>query len=80
MRTNIVIDDKLTDEAFALTGLKTKRELIELALQELVRMKKKAQQRGLCDAFEALHKLNLNTDPFPCVARQNRANPFADEL
>jgi hypothetical protein len=80
MRTNIVIDEKLTNEAFALTGLKTKRELVEFALQELVRLKKKANQQGLCDVFEALHKLELSDDPFPRVERQNRSNPFADEL
>ena len=30
MRTNIVIDDKLMDEALRATGLKTKREAVEL--------------------------------------------------
>ena len=33
MRTNIVIDDRLMDEALRATGLKTKREAVELALQ-----------------------------------------------
>ena len=39
MRTNIVLDEALTQEAFALTGLKTKSELINYALLELVRLR-----------------------------------------
>ncbi len=37
MRTNVVLDDDLMREAFALTGIHTKRELIHTALQELIR-------------------------------------------
>ena len=36
MRTNIVIDDKLMQEAFQYTHLKTKKEIINLALKEFV--------------------------------------------
>jgi Arc/MetJ family transcription regulator len=36
MRTNIEIDDELMREAKRLTGLKTKREAVDLALRELV--------------------------------------------
>lgn len=80
MRTNIVLDEALTHEAFALTGLKTKRELINYALLELVRIKRKSANKSLCDAFEALHKLQLADDPFPEIKRENRSNPFADQL
>ncbi len=41
MRTNIVLDDDLIEEAFAVTGLRTKREVVRLALQELVRARRK---------------------------------------
>ena len=41
MRTNIVLNDELVNEAFELTGLRTKRELVHLALQELVRQRRK---------------------------------------
>lgn len=41
MRTNIVLDDELIEEAFAVTGLRTKREVVHLALQELVRARRK---------------------------------------
>ena len=36
MRTNIVIDDKLVADAMKLSGVKTKREVVELALRRLV--------------------------------------------
>jgi Arc/MetJ family transcription regulator len=39
MRTNIVIDDALMDEAIKLTGAKTKKEAVELGLRTLVRIK-----------------------------------------
>lgn len=41
MRTNIVLDETLVKEATALTGIRTKRELIDLALQELIRSRRK---------------------------------------
>ena len=41
MRTNIVLDDDLVQEAFSLTGVRTKRELVYLALTELVRQRRK---------------------------------------
>lgn len=40
MRTNIVIDDALMREAKRLSGMKTKRDTVELALKTLVRLKK----------------------------------------
>lgn len=40
MRTNIVIDDKLIAEAMSLTGIRTKREVVDTALRTLVRLRK----------------------------------------
>ncbi len=40
MRTNIVLDDELVAEAMKLTGAKTKREVVHLALVELVRRRR----------------------------------------
>jgi Arc/MetJ family transcription regulator len=45
MRTNIVIDDVLMKEALKVTGLKTKREAVELGLQTLVRLNRQARIR-----------------------------------
>lgn len=49
MRTNIVIDDRLMDEVIKLTGVKTKKEAVELGLLTLIRIKKQEkikQYRG----------------------------------
>lgn len=40
MRTNIVIDDKLMRDTLRATGLKTKREAVELGLQTLLRLRR----------------------------------------
>jgi len=45
MRTNIVIDDELMANALKLTGLKTKREAVELGLKTLVTLKKQEKIR-----------------------------------
>ncbi len=47
MRTNIVIDDKLMRDTLRATGLKTKREAVELALQTLLRLRRQADIRLL---------------------------------
>ncbi len=47
MRTNIVIDDRLMRDALRTTGLKTKREAVELGLQTLVRLKAQEEIRKL---------------------------------
>lgn len=41
MFTNIDIDEKLLEEAFRLTDIKTKKELINLALKEFVEAHKR---------------------------------------
>ncbi len=40
MRTNIVIDDNLIGDVIKLTGVKTKREAVELGLKTLISLKK----------------------------------------
>jgi Arc/MetJ family transcription regulator len=45
MRTNIVIDDRLMADALKLTGIKTKREAVELGLKSLIRQKKQQDIR-----------------------------------
>jgi Arc/MetJ family transcription regulator len=46
MRTNIVIDDRLMDEAMRATGLKTKRDTVELGLKTLLRLRKQEKIRN----------------------------------
>jgi len=47
MRTNIVIDDRLMRDALKATGLKTKKEAVELGLQTLVQLRQQADIRKL---------------------------------
>jgi Arc/MetJ family transcription regulator len=47
MRTNIVIDDKLMRDALRATGLRTKREIVELGLRTLVRLRQQSEIRTL---------------------------------
>jgi len=47
MRTNIVIDDNLMRDTLRATGLKTKREAVELGLQTLLRLRKEAAIRRM---------------------------------
>jgi Arc/MetJ family transcription regulator len=45
MRTNILIDDDLMEAAMQATGVKSKKETVELALQTLVRLAKQQSIR-----------------------------------
>lgn len=41
MRTNIVLDDALVEEAMILSGAKTKKELVARALREFITTRKR---------------------------------------
>ncbi len=45
MRTNIVIDDKLMKDTLRATGLKTKREAVELGLRTVLRLRQQEDLR-----------------------------------
>ncbi|MBI4292841.1 MAG: type II toxin-antitoxin system VapB family antitoxin [Betaproteobacteria bacterium] len=45
MRTNIVIDDKLMKDVLRATGIKTKREAVELGLRTLLRLRQQEEIR-----------------------------------
>lgn len=47
MRTNVVLDQALVTEAFKYARVKTKRDLLDLALREYVRQHKRADVRQL---------------------------------
>ena len=66
MRTNIELDDDLVAEAFALTGARTKRELVRLGLQELIRSRKKK------DLFDLAGRLELTEDYNHKALRETR--------
>jgi Arc/MetJ family transcription regulator len=53
MRTNIVLNDELVNEAFKYAkGVHTKRELVEIALQEFVNNRKMRDIRELRGEIE----------------------------
>ena len=51
MRTNIVIDDKLMQDTLRATGLRTKKEAVELALRTLLRLQQQSEGRSLRGAL-----------------------------
>ncbi|MGV3579672.1 type II toxin-antitoxin system VapB family antitoxin [Brevundimonas sp.] len=46
MRTNIEIDDALMSETLKVTGLKTKRDAVELGLRTLLQLRRQAELRA----------------------------------
>ena len=47
MRTNIVLDENLIERAQKLTGIKTKREVVQEALRTLILLREQAEARNL---------------------------------
>ena len=47
MRTNIVINEDLMNEAMSLTQLKTKKAVVETGLKLLIQLKKQEQLKNL---------------------------------
>ena len=63
MRTSIVIDDKLMKDTMKATGLKTKRETVELGLRTLLRLRQQQdirQLRGKLDWQGDLDKMRAD--------------------
>lgn len=70
MRTNIVLDDELVERARQLTGIKTKREIVDRALRLLVRLYEQAGVRRLrgelrCDGYLDEMRRSRRTDAAP---------------
>jgi Arc/MetJ family transcription regulator len=47
MRTNIVLDENLIERAQKLTGIKTKREVVQEALRTLILLREQGEARNL---------------------------------
>jgi Arc/MetJ family transcription regulator len=63
MRTNIVLDDKLIARAQKLTGIKTKREVVQEALRALILLREQGEIRSLRGKLKwqgNLHKSRLS--------------------
>ena len=52
MRTNIVIDDDLLNEAFSVSNARTKKDLIHEALTEFIRIKKRKDMTELAGSIK----------------------------
>ena len=66
MRTNVVLDDVLVQEALALSGLKTKKDIISIALQEFVDSRKRK------NLLELSGKIKFRDDYDYKAARQGK--------
>ena len=63
MRTNIDIEDKLMKDTLRATGLKTKREVVELGLRTLLRLRQQQEIRRLRGKLDWQGDLNaMRTD------------------
>jgi Arc/MetJ family transcription regulator len=63
MRTNIVIDDAIMNEAMMLSKIKTKKAVVETGLKLLVQIKKQEQIKSLRGKLKwdgDLEKMRLN--------------------
>jgi len=63
MATNLATNNELLDSAFNIGGLKTKRETVNLALEEFI------QKRKRKEAMELLGKIDFRSDWNPRLAR-----------
>lgn len=64
MRTNIVIDDKLMKDTLKATGLKTKREAVELGLRTLLRLRRQEEVKRFRGKLNWQGDLDaMRTDP-----------------
>lgn len=52
MRTNIDIDDELIKEAMKLTGIKTKKGVVEKALAQMVSLKKQERIKQIRGKYQ----------------------------
>jgi Arc/MetJ family transcription regulator len=52
VRTNIVIDDALLEEAFSVSKARTKKDLVHEALRELIRIKRRKDMTELAGSIE----------------------------
>ena len=52
MRTNIIIDDTLMTDALKASGVKTKKEAVELGLRTLIRLNQQRELRSMKGRLE----------------------------
>ena len=58
MRTNIDIDDELLEEAFSVSSVRSKKDLIHDALREYIRLKKRKDLTELAGTIDFIDGFN----------------------
>ena len=58
MRTNVVLDENLIEEAIRLSGAKTKRDVVHRALKEFVENRKRLDLMDLAGKIKFVEKYN----------------------
>jgi Arc/MetJ family transcription regulator len=66
MATNLAINNELLTSAFTIGGLKTKKETVNLALEEFI------QRRKRKEAIELFGQIDFSKDWSPAKARGKR--------
>ena len=66
MRTNIELDDTLVDEAMKVSGAKTKKDVVDLALRALIKSRKKK------DLLDLVGHIDIDPDFDHKKARRGR--------
>lgn len=61
MKTNVVLDDSLVNEALVLTGAKSKREVLTLALRELIERRRPKDLLDLAGQVEFAENFDHKT-------------------
>lgn len=70
MRTNILIDDTLMDTAMRVSGLKTKKEIVDIAMREFV------ERRTRKDLSELKGKISFSEGYDYKALREDKSNDF----
>ena len=70
MRTNIVLDDALVEAAFKASGAKTKRQLVHLALEALIKQSRKK------DLLDLVGKVDFDPEFDFKAVRRTRCDPI----
>jgi Arc/MetJ family transcription regulator len=72
MRTNVVLDDDLVDKAFKFAPVKTKKDLVNLALKEYVETHSRLnlleikEKVAISDRYDYKNSRNRRVDNGPC--------------
>ncbi|MBM4041131.1 MAG: type II toxin-antitoxin system VapB family antitoxin [Planctomycetes bacterium] len=80
MRTNIVLDDQLVEQAMQLTGIRTKRALVEEALRTLVHSRqyegRVARYMRLYEALKPrIARVRVSEPPSSLIRRMRNGPP-----